>query len=97
MTKEELTNRARDFVCQLASGTPQEMEYFANILVEFANETTKELEKENAELCHSISEAGKACAMLNEKLTEAKNIIQDLLSNSDEYARQRAMDYLKEE
>lgn len=27
---------------------------------------------------------------------EAKNIIQDLLSNSDEYARQRAIDYLKE-
>ena len=27
----------------------------------------------------------------------AKTIIQDLLSNSDEYARQRAMDWLKEE
>jgi hypothetical protein len=26
----------------------------------------------------------------------AKTIIQDLLSNSDEYARQRAMDFLKE-
>jgi hypothetical protein len=31
------------------------------------------------------------------KLEEAKIIIQDLLSNSDEYARQRAMDWLKEE
>ena len=50
MTKEELTNRAREFVCQLGSGTPQEMEYFANILVEFANETTKELGKENTDL-----------------------------------------------
>lgn len=33
----------------------------------------------------------------DDKLTEAKNIIQDLLNNSDEYARQRAIDYLKEE
>lgn len=32
-----------------------------------------------------------------EKITEAKNIIQDLLNNSDEYARQRAIDFLKEE
>ena len=31
------------------------------------------------------------------KLDEAKTIIQDLLSNSDEYARQRVMDWLKEE
>lgn len=30
------------------------------------------------------------------KLEEAKTIIQDLLSNSDEYAKQRAMDWLKE-
>ena len=30
------------------------------------------------------------------KLDYAKTIIQDLLSNSDEYARQRAMDFLKE-
>lgn len=28
---------------------------------------------------------------------ETKTIIQDLLSNSDEYARQRAMDFLKGE
>jgi hypothetical protein len=33
----------------------------------------------------------------NEELREAKTIIQDLLSNSDEYARQRAMDFLKGE
>lgn len=30
------------------------------------------------------------------KLDYAKTIIQDLLNNSDEYARQRAMDFLKE-
>ena len=33
----------------------------------------------------------------SDKLTEAKNIIQDLLNNSDEYARQRAIDFLEEE
>lgn len=32
----------------------------------------------------------------NKELQEAKTIIQDLLSNSDEYARQRAIDFLKE-
>lgn len=31
------------------------------------------------------------------KLDEARTIIQDMLNNSDEYARQRAMDWLKEE
>lgn len=31
------------------------------------------------------------------QLTYAKTIIQDLLDNTDEYARQRAIDFLKEE
>lgn len=31
----------------------------------------------------------------NKAKEEAKTIIQDLLSNSDEYARQRAMDFLR--
>lgn len=35
--------------------------------------------------------------LLVRELQEAKIIIQDLLSNSDEYARQRAIDFLKEE
>ena len=48
--KDELKNRAKEFVSKIASGTPQEMDYYANILVEFANETTKELKEENAEL-----------------------------------------------
>ena len=33
---------------------------------------------------------------LEEQLEYAKTIIQDLLDNSDEYARQRAMDFLEE-
>ncbi len=47
MTLEE---RAKEFVSKMASGTSQEMDYYANILVEFANEATKELQKENAGL-----------------------------------------------
>ena len=34
---------------------------------------------------------------VEEQLEYAKTIIQDLLDNSDEYARQRAVDFLKEE
>ena len=33
---------------------------------------------------------------VEEQLEYAKTIIQDLLDNSDEYARQRAMDFLEE-
>lgn len=43
MTKEE---RAKEFVSKIASGTSQEMDYYANILVEFVNETTKELQED---------------------------------------------------
>ena len=39
----------------------------------------------------------KDVAKLEKENAYAKTIIQDLLSNSDEYARQRAIDFLKEE
>ena len=49
-------------------------------------EATYKLDKENAELkkdkkelCHSISEGGKACVYLNEQLTKAKDHIKKLL------------------
>ena len=54
---------------------------------------TLELEKENAELkkdkkelCHSISEGGKACVYLNEQLTKAKELLKKLLSAYTTYA-----------
>ena len=56
-----------------------------------------DLEKENTELKKRNGELAGQKASLQRWLGEAKIIIQDLLSNSDEYARQRAMDYLKEE
>lgn len=45
--------------------------------------------KENAELNEKLSEQ-------KLKINYAKTIIQDLLDNSDESARQRAIDFLKE-
>lgn len=97
MTKEELTNRAREFVCQLASGTPQEMEYFANILLEFANGVMQELKARNAEL------AGQK-ASLERWLGEASAIIKGLLysgfgptSKTVNYeVKSRAEQFLKE-
>lgn len=73
---------------------------------------SKQLQEENARLKKESEEnqdlatigymrgASKYGAKLDSKirkLQKAKTIIQDLLSNSDEYARQRAMDWLKEE
>jgi hypothetical protein len=56
--------------------------------------------QEQQELCAWIECAidfGENLDECAEKLDYAKTIIRDLLSNSDEYARQRAMDFLKGE
>lgn len=52
-------------------------------------EATYKLDKENAELkkdkkelCHSISEGGKACVYLNEQLTKAKELLKQWLQTS---------------
>ena len=45
-----LEERAKEFVSKIASGTSQEMDYYANFLVEFANEITKELQQEADEI-----------------------------------------------
>lgn len=64
----------------------------------------KELQEENKELKEKLKPEN--CLKLlakegyikfsNDQLTYAKTIIQDLLGNTDEYARQRAEDFLKE-
>ena len=65
------------------------------------------LEKENAELKERLKEHEKvgneqfwrnvwSWNKKAEQLEYAKTIIKDLLDNSDEYARQRAMDFLEE-
>ena len=50
MTKEQIREKADKFISTWASGMPKEMDYYVNILTEFATEVTKELEKENANL-----------------------------------------------
>lgn len=58
------------------------------------------LKKENAELkkkyVKNICDCDICDTYCNSQLTYAKTIIQDLLENTDEYARQRAEDFLKE-
>lgn len=54
-------------------------------LVQQYNELSKEnaeLKKDKKELCHSISEGGKACVYLNEQLTKAKELLEKLLITS---------------
>ena len=56
--------------------------------------------QEQQELCAWIECAmdfGENLDECSTKLEYAKTIIQDLLNNSDEYARQRAMDFLEKE
>lgn len=65
----------------------------------------KQLQEENARLKKESEENQdlatiaymQGASKYKTKLDEAKIIIQDLLNNSDEYARQRAMDFLKGE
>ena len=64
MTLEE---RAKEFVSKIASGTAQEMDYYANILVEFANETTKELQED------FIKQLAEAREIIKELLSCARN------------------------
>ena len=50
------------------------------------------LRKDKEELCHSISEGGKACVYLNEQLTKAKKIIQEFLDlNYSEFTKTNAV------
>ena len=53
MTKEEIREKAFEFISTRASGMPKEMDYYAEILTEFATEVTKKFEEENAELKES--------------------------------------------
>ena len=51
-----------------------------------------ELRKDKKELCHSISEGGKACVYLNDQLTKAKRIIKEFLElNYSEFTKTNAV------
>ena len=60
-------------------------------------EENKELkEKLKPENCLKLLAKEGYIKLTSDQLTKAKTIIQDLLDNTDEYARQRAEDFLKE-
>ena len=81
-----------------------------NTVAEDYSRYIHKLEKENAELKEKLAGAERtrdnlrqlgfptfqSCKEYADKLNYAKTIIKDLLDNSDEYARQRAIDFLKE-
>lgn len=50
-------------------------------IAELEKENTK-LRKDKKELCHSISEGGKACVYLNEQLIKAKELLKEWLQTS---------------
>ncbi len=82
-----------------------------NTVAEDYSKYIRKLEKENEELKEKLTGAERtrdnlrqigfptfqSCKEYADKLNYAKAIIKALLDNSDEYARQRAMDYLKED
>ena len=83
----------------------QKIQYIKELQEEIAELRTKTtaLENANRAMIKELDEmaSGGVSVLENvvrskEQLTYAKTIIQDLLDNSDEYARQRAEDFLKE-
>lgn len=106
MTEEEIRPIAENYVeeyCHCSDG-----EYTDGNLVCAGIGTALivswQLEKRIAELkaiCDDLSNKFdfqvKEVIKLEKEIEYAKTIIQDLLDNSDEYARQRAMDFLEEE
>lgn len=85
----------------------QELKEHLNNVTEVLNEAKEEiirLTKENVELNDKLDNLASVAAVrlanwqkYEKENAYAKTIIQDLLNNSDEYARQRAIDYLKGE
>ena len=93
MTKEELKQKAENFIIN---------RYKLNECFREDNVETREYmridvhsqyEDEYQLYLDAIKELQKETV---DQLTYAKTIIQDLLDNTDEYARQRAIDFLKE-
>ena len=91
MTREEMKNKI-----SMALKDPILQQGFECICKENA-ELKKEI-KENEDLATVAYMQGNENQKkkADKQLTYAKTIIQDLLDNTDEYARQRAEDFLKE-
>lgn len=95
MSEKELEKEAEEYVNEvfgLYCPTDQERVQVVDAYIAGAEPREKCIDV----ICHEISEGAKVCLYLKEQLEYAKVIIQDLLNNSDEYARQRAIDWLEE-
>ena len=68
MKEEQIKQKAKDFVSIIAGGTPKEMDYYADILAEFATEATKELQEEVNEWKENAE-----CALKEQKMLQEKN------------------------
>ena len=90
MTKEELKQEAEEWLnkwelcnkCENKVDCISNFSYCKKVVLqsylasaEPREKQIAELRKDKKELCHSISEGGKACVYLNEQLTKAKEII----------------------
>ena len=83
---------------------------YLNTVAEDYSRYIRKLGKENAELKEKLAGAERtrdnlrqigfptfqSCKEYADKLNYAKTVVKDLLDNSDEYTRQRAIDFLKE-
>lgn len=99
MFEKEAKERARDFT----DNKERQVAYECGFL-DGADRAAEELKEklEGAERTRdNLKQIGfptfQSCKEYADTLNYAKAIIQDLLNNSDEYARQRALDFLKEE
>ena len=94
MTKEELKQEAEEWLnkwelcnkCENKVDCISNFSYCKKVVLqsylasaEPREKQIAELRKDKKELCHSISEGGKACVYLNEQLTKAKELLERFL------------------
>ena len=99
MFEKEAKERARDFT----DNKEKQIAYECGFLdgVDRAKEELKEKLAGAERTRDNLRQIGfptfQSCKEYTDKLNYTKSIIKDLLDNSDEYARQRAIDFLKED
>jgi hypothetical protein len=99
MFEKEAKERAKDFT----DNKERQAAYECGFL-DGADRATEELKEKLAgaeRTRDNLRQIGfptfQSCKEYADKMNYAKEIIKDLLDNSDEYAKQRAIDFLKEE
>ena len=94
MIKEELESRAREYLAEHSEYSEVFGQTFVAVdtltaMVDFAEQETKELEKENTELEETLGKCAKMpvlyCLGAKETINKAKEIIRDFLSVAIDY------------